>query len=65
MPNLNTINAGLGQQVYSKIVQPDLANLMGQGFEQMFFDAFDWWNQDGQLPDRSGFTKQAIRFSHN
>ncbi len=63
MPNLNAINAGLGQQVYSKIVQPDLANFMGQGFEQIFFDAFDWWNQAGQLPDL--FVKRGRWWGNN
>jgi len=51
MPNLNAINAGLGSQVFEKIVQPDLSSFMGQGFEQIFYDIFDWWNQAGQLPD--------------
>ncbi|HAL73824.1 MAG TPA: hypothetical protein DCM45_01875 [Clostridiales bacterium] len=51
MPNLNAINAGLGSQVFERIVQPDLSSFMGQGFEQIFYDIFDWWNQSGQLPD--------------
>ncbi|NCC85795.1 MAG: ATP-binding protein [Clostridia bacterium] len=51
MPNINAIQAGLGRQVYDKIVQPDLPAFMGQGFEQIFFDYFDRLNATGALPD--------------
>lgn len=51
MPNINAIQAGLGRQVFDKIIQPDLPAFMGQGFEQIFFDAFDRLNATGELPD--------------
>lgn len=51
MPNLNAINAGLGLQVHRKIIQPNLPEFMGQGFEQIFFDYFDRWNATAALPD--------------
>lgn len=63
MPNLNAINAGLGPQVFAKIVQDDLPNFMGQGFEQIFIDAFDRWNFTEQLPDL--FVKRGRWWGNN
>ena len=50
MPNTDAIVSGLGSQVYEQIVAPALSSFMGQGFERIFFDYFDRWNQNGELP---------------
>ena len=49
-PNLNNISLGLGDRVYSEVVEPELSTFMGQVFERIVMDYVDARQILGTLP---------------
>jgi hypothetical protein len=48
-PNSSVIQLGQGQRLYREYIKSSLSEYMGEGFEEIFFDFFDWMNKKGEF----------------